>query len=131
MLDQFGDTDLARQEATLVWLGLAWGDLLIPDRGVNLPETLAKIFADEGARTFLRINKYEGTLWLDQERCEQMVALLCLTGYLESRPAVAAKDPEVESILATGARILAAAAEAGYRIDKMLSWLDHHPSEAS
>jgi len=86
--------------------------------------SFALLFADSGAREYLKFHTYEGDEWFDKERFEMLIKWLFNVEAL----APATEDPEQSMNQTAPLRkvlhnLLSVAAKAGYRLDRFLELL--------
>ena len=86
-----------------------------------LPQkTLAGMLADEEVRRYIGVNRFQGVLWFNKERLEELLAWLMLTATVLARA-----EGDGAAQLAQGqelvGRIMRAAEAAGYQLEKLLT----------
>jgi glycosidase len=75
---------------------------------------VSRLLADDEARRFMGVNRYQGVLWFNKERFDELLDWLQLAATLQQAENLAACER-------LGAKLAVAASEAGYQVDKLLT----------
>ncbi|MCO6451711.1 MAG: hypothetical protein J5I90_13080 [Caldilineales bacterium] len=140
-LGAFGlDAEIARRISALAKILVSRQDLLLPadtDLAPNAgqPELLLhRLLNDSDVQNFLQVNRYGGVLWYNQEAFADLMQGLFLTGIVTN--AVAEPDMADDELRAQIARLvamydefMAADAQSGYQVEKLLSYWGDSDSE--
>ena len=70
----------------------------------------------ESAQRFLKVNQYDGALWLNREQLERLVATLTVSAALTLHETGELDETAVRGILESARQVLYAAQLAGYRV---------------
>jgi glycosidase len=117
------DADAAQWDARLVIILLAHSDLLTVATGATLAKSMRQILLNPALREYLQVNKYDDILWLSKERLERMMNVLSHVVLLSAESESAAGKKTLRNALRRAERVISAAEQAGYQVEKMIQLL--------
>lgn len=117
-----GDGSLAHHDTLLLQIKLANPDLLRQKKQDEMVPAFRDSLGQPAVQEYLLVNRYNDILWLSKERLERLVEVLVMTSAL---PADSAKVKLNSRSLVkkNSARLLVAAAKAGYKVDEIIKEL--------
>ena len=114
------DSDTAYWDSRLVLVMLKHSDLLSLGRNRTLGELFRQALLDITVREYLQVHMYDNVLWLNKDRLERMTAALFVAARLSvDTERLSSKGPAAEA-RRSARRLIAAAEQAGYRVEKMI-----------
>jgi glycosidase len=122
-LRAFGsDEGAASQAVSAIKILTAHSNALASPR---VGELLEALLTDDAAQQFLRVNRFDGVLWFNQEAFEQLLAALFAVAVVESsappRRAKATVTKDMRARVATVEKLLRAEAESKFQVDALLA----------
>ena len=114
------NSDTAYWDSILVLIMLKHGDLFSSERSAGVGESLSQALLDTTVRDYLQVHSYDNVLWLSKDRLERMTAALFVSARLVVGGESLSTERKVVEIRMRAQRVLAAAEEAGYRVEKMI-----------
>ena len=117
------DKDAAYWDSKLVTIIVTHAHMLEPSEESTLAEALRRALTDPAVREYLEVHSYDNILWLNKERLERMTSALALVASLATDKTRSARSKRLTTIKSNAERIVAAAEQAGYQVDKMLQLL--------
>lgn len=110
-------------DSRLVLILLSHGELLQSDNNGSLKIALRHILVDTTVRDYLQIHSYDGKLWLNKERLDRMVRAMILAESLSIEIDKTSRKTNLSVIKQNSERLLLAAENSGYEVEKMVSLL--------
>jgi len=118
------DSGVAHWDARLVLVLLSHPDLLTQEHSRTIGESFRQALDSTAVREYLQVNKYNDILWLNKDRLERMMAALSVAALVTAEIEHPSRKKSVSSHESAAKRILLAAENAGYQVEKMIQLLD-------
>ncbi len=106
----FNDPRAARDNALLVWMLIAFPELLQPTERKPLGQTLHKLFDTDAASEFLRVNRWQEAHWFNREQFDKLISTFLIATIARLRD----RDPEPVDLMA----------HAGTAASDLTTWAD-------
>ena len=114
--EQDADQQAAVLDVLLTSTLLSHPALFEPALESSLSATVQEMLRTESAQRFLKVNQYDGALWLNREQLERLVATLTVSAALTLHETGELDETAVRGILESARQVLYAAQLAGYRV---------------
>ncbi len=122
-----GDRWRADMDARLVRILVAFGESLAVETGESLRAVMEMMLKDPDVAVFLRLNRYNGQVWMNKEHLECLLHRMCFTQALIRRREGESFD--LAASVRVAQALLQAAASAEYQVDRFLSILNESGRE--
>lgn len=120
----WANSDYAYWDSRLVGILLSHHELLDNSGDGSLGESIRRILLDSSVREYLQVNRYNDAVWLNKERLERMIATFDLVARISAADEQPASKTDLSNIQKRLQRVLMAAGQAGYQVEKMVMLLE-------
>ncbi|MCX6829048.1 MAG: alpha-amylase family glycosyl hydrolase [candidate division Zixibacteria bacterium] len=117
------DSGNAYWDSRLVLILMAHSDLLAPANSRELGESFRQALMETAVQEYLQLHSFNNTLWVNKERLERMVDALICPLLLTARTDHTSVKINPADLRTSAQRLLSAADQAGYQVEKMLKIL--------
>ena len=115
-----GNEPAVHFDALLVSMLVGHENLLSPESGAALGQSLRQLFHDPLAQQFLHVNHFQGVFWLNKEQLERLVEALLLASAVRLHAEHRLSSETLAPAAQAAARIIHAAQYAAYQVEKMM-----------